>query len=49
MDLPLEIKYQGIDRSAALDRLVARQAAKLERFHPHITSVRVGLSRPTDS
>ena len=46
MDLPLEIKYQGIDRSAALDRLVARQAAKLERFHPHITSVRVGLSRP---
>jgi hypothetical protein len=46
MDLPLEITYQGIDRTAALDRLVERQAAKLEKFHPHITSVRVGLSRP---
>lgn len=46
MDLPLEITYQGIDRTAALDRLVERQTARLERFHTHITSVRVALSRP---
>jgi ribosome-associated translation inhibitor RaiA len=46
MDLPLEIKYQGVDRNAALDRLIESQAARLERFHPHITSCRVGVSKP---
>jgi hypothetical protein len=46
MDLPLEITYQGLDRTDALDRLIARQAQRLERFHPHITSCRVGISKP---
>lgn len=46
MDLPLEIQFKGVDRTAALDRLIERQAARLERFHPHITSCRVAVSKP---
>jgi ribosome-associated translation inhibitor RaiA len=46
LDLPLEIQYQRVDRTASLDRLIERQVAKLERFHPHITSCRVAVSKP---
>jgi hypothetical protein len=46
LDLPLEIQYRGVDRTDALDRLIQRQAARLERFHPHITSCRVAVSQP---
>jgi ribosome-associated translation inhibitor RaiA len=46
LDLPLEIQFQRVDRTASLDRLIERQAARLERFHPHITSCRVAVSKP---
>ncbi len=41
MQVPLQITYRGIERSDALDARIRDKAAKLEEFHPRITSCRV--------
>jgi ribosomal subunit interface protein len=41
MRLPLQITYRNIERSDALDARIRDKAAKLEEFHPRITSCRV--------
>ena len=43
MKLPLEISFQGMARSEALEASVERHAAKLERFHTDIVRCRVSL------
>ena len=41
MQVPLQITYRDISRSDALDARIRDKAAKLEEFHPHVTSCRV--------
>jgi len=41
MQLPLQITYRDIPRSDALDARIRDKAAKLEAFHPHVTSCRI--------
>jgi len=46
MQLPVQITYRGMESSAALDDAVREKAAKLEQFHPRITSCRVVIEQP---
>ena len=46
MKLPVQITYRGMESSAALDDAVRDRAAKLEQFHPRITSCRVVVEQP---
>jgi ribosome-associated translation inhibitor RaiA len=41
MHLPLQITLRGLAHSAPLERLIRRQAQKLERFHSRLLSARV--------
>lgn len=41
MQTPLQITFHGLARSAALEARIREKAAKLEEFHPAITSCRV--------
>ena len=41
MQVPLQVSYRNISKSEALDARLREKAAKLEEFHPHITSCRV--------
>ncbi len=41
METPLQITLQNVPRSDALDARIREDAAKLEHFHPRITSCRV--------
>ena len=41
MQLPVQVTYRGMDSSPALDNAVREHAAKLEQFHPRLTSCRV--------
>lgn len=47
MKLPLQITFQDITPSEALDRAVRERAARLDQFHPHILSCRVVIARET--
>ena len=41
MQLPLQVTIRDIDPSPALEARIREKAAKLEAFHPRITSCRV--------
>ena len=41
MQLPVQVTYRGMVSSAALEDAVREKAAKLEQFHPRLTSCRV--------
>ena len=43
MQLPLQVTYRDMERSDALDARIRDKAAKLEAFHPHVTSCRVSV------
>ncbi len=43
MQVPLQITVQNMPRSEALDAHIRESAAKLEQFHPRITSCRVAV------
>lgn len=43
MKQPLQIRFVGMEPSAALELLVQRAAAKLEQFHPGLMSCRVTI------
>lgn len=45
MQIPLQVAFDGVDKSPALEALVAREAAKLERFG-RVTSCRVAIALP---
>ena len=38
MDIPLQITFRGLKRSAAVETALRDHAAKLEQFHPHVMS-----------
>ncbi|MFN3745315.1 MAG: HPF/RaiA family ribosome-associated protein [Hyphomicrobiaceae bacterium] len=46
MQVPLQIAFEHLDPSDALEAAVRREAQRLERFHDRITSMRVVLARP---
>jgi len=43
MQVPLQITLQNVPRSEALEARIRESAAKLEQFHPRITSCRVAV------
>jgi ribosomal subunit interface protein len=43
MQVPLQITMREFDRSEALEADIRKHAAKLEQFHPRITSCRVAV------
>lgn len=45
MKLPLQVTFQGLDRSPALEAAIEEKAAKLEQFHPAITACRVTVTQ----
>ena len=46
MQVPLQIAFEHIGHSDALEATVRKEAQRLERFHDRITSARVVISRP---
>ena len=46
MQVPLEIVFHNVDRSAAVEAAVRERAAKLEEFAENITSCRVAIEAP---
>lgn len=49
MDTPLEIAFHNMDSSDGLEARIRERAAKLERFHNHITSCHVVVEVPNRS
>jgi ribosome-associated translation inhibitor RaiA len=46
MQVPLQIVFEHIGHSDALEAVVRKEAQKLERFYDRITSARVVIARP---
>jgi ribosome-associated translation inhibitor RaiA len=46
MQLPLQIVFEHLEHSDALEANVRKEAARLERFYDRITSARVVMGRP---
>lgn len=46
MQIPVQITFQGLDESDALQDAVRAHVEELERYHDHITSCRVVLTAP---
>ncbi|MFZ1104204.1 MAG: HPF/RaiA family ribosome-associated protein [Hyphomicrobiaceae bacterium] len=46
MQVPLQIMFEHIDRSDAIEAAVRKEAQRLERFYDRITSARVVIDRP---
>lgn len=46
MQVPLQITFDNIERSDALEARLRDEVAKLEKFYGRITSARVVLTRP---
>ena len=45
MQIPLQITYRGLERSAALDDAIREKAAKLEQLHHGLISCRVVIEQ----
>ena len=46
MTKPLEITFQGVEKSQAIETMIAERAAKLEKHFSRLTSTRVVVSAP---
>ncbi|MEE8594138.1 MAG: HPF/RaiA family ribosome-associated protein [Candidatus Bipolaricaulota bacterium] len=46
MQIPLEISFEGFDRSDALEQNIRDRAAKIERFYQHIVGCHVVVEAP---
>lgn len=46
MQVPLQIVFEHIDQSDAIEADIRKEVQRLERFHDRITSVRVVIARP---
>jgi cold shock CspA family protein/ribosome-associated translation inhibitor RaiA len=49
MQLPVEISYRGVEKSAEIDELIRTKAARLDRFCDHITRCDVAVEQPNHS
>jgi ribosome-associated translation inhibitor RaiA len=43
MQLSLQITWRNVAPSAPIEKLIRERTEKLERFHPHLVSLRVGV------
>lgn len=48
MEIPMEVSFRGVERTHAIEKLIAEQAQKLEQVHDHIMSVRVSVEKPQE-
>jgi ribosomal subunit interface protein len=46
MQVPLQIAFEGLTHSDAIEARVREEAEKLEQFHTRITSARVVIAKP---
>lgn len=46
MQTPLQISFEGLPHSAAIEARIREEAGKLERFYERITSIRIVVARP---
>ena len=46
MQVPLQIAFEGVQHSDAIEARIREEAKKLEQFHERITSARVVVARP---
>jgi len=46
MQIPLDLKFQDVDRSEWSEKFIRRQVNRLERYVDHINSCRVTVSQP---
>ncbi len=46
MQVPLELTFRGVERSADVDELITKQVAKLERVCPDLIGCRLAVERP---
>ena len=46
MQLPLEIAFQNLDPSPAIEAEIRKRAEKLDRFHEHVMRCRVVVEAP---
>lgn len=46
MQLPLEIAFQNLDPSPAIEAEIRKRASKLDRFHEHVMRCRVVVEAP---
>jgi ribosomal subunit interface protein len=46
MQAPIQIAFEHVEHSDALEAAVRKEAQRLERFHDRITSMRVVIARP---
>jgi ribosomal subunit interface protein len=46
MQVPLQIVFEHVEHSDAIETFVRKEAQRLERFHDRITSARVVIARP---
>lgn len=46
MEMPMDVTYREVTRTDALDRVIRRQADKLERVCDHIVSAHLAIERP---
>ena len=49
MQVPLQIVFEHVEHSDALEAAVRKEAQRLEHFHDRITSARVVIARPQHS
>lgn len=49
MQVGLEIAYRNVDKSDAVEDLIRKKLAKLQKFHDHIISCRISIERPQKS
>jgi ribosome-associated translation inhibitor RaiA len=46
MNKPLEITFQGVEKSATIEATITEKAAKLERHFDRLTNIRVVVAAP---
>jgi cold shock CspA family protein len=46
MKVPLTMTFRNVPKSPAIESLIRKQAAKLERICPHLVSCRVAIEKP---
>lgn len=45
MQIPIQVTFHGMPQSAALDTAIRQHAGKLDRFHPHLISLRAVIEQ----
>ncbi len=48
MQKPIEISFRGVERTAAMEKLIREQTGKLEQVGEHLTSVQVTVEKPQE-